>query len=252
MTVSSIHQVPQDDTLPEVINESLPTVNIPTSDSEVKVTPSPASQIPVELTSTPSSEAGVDINSNPSSEIDMECSIPLSSETEVKIVCQNNPFATESTINQLPNHFTLPEVMNDSLLTVHPSSQKSSETGVKFSIPPSPQTEFITHPSSETKKKLFNQSSSQTKIQFTSPPPSETGVDLKNDPPSKIETKSTRPLSYETEVSQNVQFASKDMRYGKTGIKKSNKHRNESIRVVKKKVSDKINLLSLLYINFSL
>ena len=146
-----------------------------------------------------------------------------------------------SSINPISNHVPLPEVMNESLTSVHPSTQKSSETDVKFDISPSSQTEekYATHPSSETKKKLTTASSPQGKTYFTTLPSSETGADHNNDPSSEIGRECTTPLSYENEVeivNQNAKFPSNDIRYEKTRMKESKQHTNKPIEVVKKKV----------------
>ena len=184
---------------------------------------------------------------------------------------------TVSTNNPLLNHVHLPEEMDESLPTVHPSSPKSSDADVKFNMSQSPQTaeEITTHPSFETKegkaenttipssetgvKLNFFQSpqteeehtihpSSETTNKFTNPTPPEnkaenttttSGVECNTDPSSDIGIKCTTPLSYKTEVefvSQNAQFASKDIRYEKTVMKKLKQHTNEPTKVVKKKV----------------
>ena len=194
---------------------------------------------------------------------------------------------TVSTNNPLLNHVPLPEEMDESLPTVHPSSPKSSDTDVKFNMSQSPEIaeEITTHPSFETKEKFttpppqegkaenttipssetgvklnFFQSpqteeehtihpSSETTNKFTNPTPpedkaenttptsSETEVEYNTDPSSEIGIKCTTPLSYKTEVefvSQNTQFASKDIRYEKTVKKKLKHHTNEPTKVKKK------------------
>ena len=193
---------------------------------------------------------------------------------------------TVSTNNPLLNHVPLPEEMDESLPTVHPSSLKSSDTDVKFNMSQSPQTaaEITTHPSFETKEKFttappqegkaenttipssetgvklnFFQSpqteeehtihpSSETTNKFTNPTPpedkaenttitsSETEIEFNTDPSSEIGIRCTASLSEVKFVSQNAQFASKDIRYEKTVMKKSKQHANEPIQVVKKKV----------------
>ena len=136
---------------------------------------------------------------------------------------------TVSTNNPLLNHVPLPEEMDESLPTVHPSSPKSSDTDVKFNMSQSPQTaeEITTHPSFETKEKFTTALPPEDKVENTAITSSETGVEFNTDPSSENRTKCTTTFSYETEVefvSQNAQFASKDIRYEKT------------TKVVKKKV----------------
>ena len=146
-----------------------------------------------------------------------------------------------SSIDPLSNNFPLPEEMNESLPTVHPSSQKSSETEVKINISPYSHTEeeYTTHPSSETKEKSTTLPSPQGKGDFTTLPSSKTGEELNNDPTSEIGKECTTPLFYENEVkvlSQNTKFPSKDIRYEKTRMKKLKQHTNKPKEVVKKKV----------------
>ena len=136
---------------------------------------------------------------------------------------------TVSTNNPLLNHVPLPEELNEPLQTVHSSSPKSSDTDVKLNISQSPQTaeEYITHPSFETKEKFTTALPPEDKVENTAITSSETGVEFNTDPSLEIGTKCTTTFSYETEVefvSQNAQFASKDIRYEKT------------TKVVKKKV----------------
>ena len=132
---------------------------------------------------------------------------------------------TVSTNNPLLNHVPLPEEMDETL----PSSPKSSDTDVKFDLSQSPQTaeEITTHPSFETKEKFTTALPPEDKVENTAITSSETGVEFNTDPSSENRTKCTTTFSYETEVefvSQNAQFASKDIRYEKT------------TKVVKKKV----------------
>ena len=147
---------------------------------------------------------------------------------------------TVSTNNPLLHHVPLPEEMKESLPTVHPSSPKSSDTDVKFDISQSPHTEeeYTTYPSSETEEKFTTPPPQEGKAENTTITASETGVEFNTDPPSEIGIKCTTPLSHETEVefvSQNAQFASKDIRY-ETVMKKLKQHTNEPMKVVKKKV----------------
>ena len=143
---------------------------------------------------------------------------------------------TVSTNNPLLNHVPLPEEVDETLPTVLPSSPKSSDTDMSQS----PQTaeEYTTHPSSETEK-FTTPPPQEDKVENTTIASSETGVEFNTDPSSENGTKRTIPLSYETEVefvSQNAQFASKDIRYEKTVMKKLKQHTTEPTKVVKKKV----------------
>ena len=94
MTVSTNYQDPQHFTHPEVMNEPLSAVHPPTSETKMKLTPSSSPELQVELHTT-SSETGVKLNTNPSEDIKMKYSTPHSSETEVKFVNQNFPFASK-------------------------------------------------------------------------------------------------------------------------------------------------------------
>ena len=123
MTVSSINQVPLHDTMSEAMNESLPTVPTPSSESGVKfITPSASSgrtvesntphssETGLEVNIVPSSETGVEFKINPSSKIEIKSSSPLSSEDEGKFVNQNTPFGStdirfgKSGIKKLKQH----------------------------------------------------------------------------------------------------------------------------------------------------
>ena len=95
MTVSTNYQVPQHFTVSEVTNEPLPTVHPPTTETEMKFTPSSSLEMPVEFITTTSSETGVKFNTNPSSDIKMKYSTPNSSENEVKFDNQNFPFTSK-------------------------------------------------------------------------------------------------------------------------------------------------------------
>ena len=120
---------------------------------------------------------------------------------------------TVSTNNPLLNHVPLTEEMKESLPTAHPSSPKSSDTELNISKEDKAENPTITF--------------------------SKTGVEFNTDPSSENGTKCTTPLSYEPEVefvSQNAQFASKDIRYEKTVMKKLKQHTDEPTKVVKKKV----------------
>ena len=148
---------------------------------------------------------------------------------------------TVSTINPLSNHVPLPEVMNESLPTIHPSSENSSETDVNINISDSSQTDekYKIHPSSETVEKFTTPPSPQGKTNFPILPSSETGVELNSDSSSEFGKECTTPLTYENEVEfvdQNASFPSKDIRYEKTRMKKLKQHKNKPIEVVKKKV----------------
>ena len=95
MTVSTNYQDSQHFTLPEVMNEPLPAVHPPISETEMKFNPFSSPEMPDELNTTTSSEIGVKLNTNPSSDIKMNYSSPHSSETEVKFVNQNFQFASK-------------------------------------------------------------------------------------------------------------------------------------------------------------
>ena len=97
------------------------------------------------------------------------------------------------------------------------TSLTSSETGMKFTESLSPETKenFITPALSENKVELNNIPSSEGKVNITTPSPSE------------VEMKSFK---------QKALYASKDIRYKKTKIKKSKQELFSPVGYVKKKV----------------
>ena len=97
MTVSINYQDPHNFTHPEVMNEPLPAVHPPSSETEMKFTPSSSPKMPVDFNTTTSSKTGVklNINTNPSSDIKMKYSTPHSSETKEKLSKQNFPFSSK-------------------------------------------------------------------------------------------------------------------------------------------------------------
>ena len=168
-------------------------------------------------------------------------SSPKSSDTDVKFDLSQSPqtaeeYTTHPSSETKEKFTTLPPQEGKAENTTIPSS----ETGVKLNFSQSPQTEeeYTTHPSSEATNRFTNPTPPEDKTENTTTTSSEIAVEFNTDP-SEIGINCTTPLSHETKVefvSQNAQFASKDIRYEKTAMQKLKQHTNEPRKVVKKKV----------------
>ena len=97
--------------------------------------------------------------------------------------------------------------------------------------------------SSETGLKLNTPTSTETEMKFDAPSCSETYVEINNTPLSVAEGKSTIPPSSKREIKSlnlNAKYASKDIRYENTKMKKPKQHPISTIGPIKKeKVKDK-------------
>ena len=161
---------------------------------------------------------------------------------------------TVSTINEVPHVTSLPESLNDHPPPVHsPTSESNVEistpsssetkvkitTEVKFAASSETEGKSTSLTSLETGMKFTELLSPETKENFITPALSENKVELNNTPSSEAKVNITTPSPSEVEMksfNQNALYASKDIRYKKTKIKKSKQEPFSPVGYVKKKV----------------
>ena len=106
LTVSSINEVPQDITLPRLLNESLSVVNNLTSKNEVELSLPPSSETKVKLTIPASSDTEVEYT-HQSSETEAKFTTPTSSRIKVDNI---TPSSSESEVKFIAPNFSNSEV----------------------------------------------------------------------------------------------------------------------------------------------